>query len=98
MIKSRERHEAIVEKDKAEYVTDSLNKKVYQNTIIFSTGGFLKKGNAILTICTENDHLQEVVKIMKTVCGKKTMVEVNVPDAEMPQGVLATPIWMGGIT
>ena len=74
------------------------NKKVYQNTIIFSTGGFLKKGNAILTICTENDHLHEVVKIMKTVCGKKTMVEVNVPDAEMPQGVLATPIWMGGIT
>ena len=98
MIKSRERVEVIVEEVSSEYVTFFFYKKVYQNTIIFSTGGFLKKGNAILTICTENDHLHEVVKIMKTVCGKKTMVEVNVPDAEMPQGVLATPIWMGGIT
>lgn len=52
-------------------MTDSSNKKGYQSTIIFSTGGFLKK---------------------------RTTVEVNVPYAEMSQGVLDTPIWMGDIT
>ena len=52
MIK-RKRHEiiyAIVKKNKAEYVTVSLNKNGYQATIFFSTGGFLKKGNATLMI------------------------------------------------
>lgn len=45
-------------------------------------------------ICTENDHLHKVVKIIKSVCGKRTTVEVNVPYAEISQSVLATPIWM----
>lgn len=89
---------AIVEKDKAEYVTDSLNKKGYQATIISSTGGFLKKGNATIIICTENDNLHKVVPIIKSVCGKRTKVEVNFPYTDMSQDVLATPIWSGGIT
>ena len=35
---------AIVERDNAERVTDALNGKGYQATMISSTGGFLKKG------------------------------------------------------
>ena len=45
---------AIVERDNVERVTDALNSKGYQATVISSTGGFLKKGNSTLMICTED--------------------------------------------
>lgn len=42
--------------------------------------------------------LHKVVKIIKSACGKRTTFEVYVLFSEISQSVLATPIWMGGIT
>lgn len=88
---------AIVERDNAERVTDALNSKGYQATMISSTGGFLKKGNSTIMTCTEDDNLQDVVKVIKTVCGERVSVDVNVPYNAMVQGTQSAPIWAGGI-
>lgn len=88
---------AIVERDNAERVTDALNSKGYQATMISSTGGFLKKGNSTLMTCTEDDKLQEVVKIIKAVCGERISVDVDVPYNAMSQGMQSAPVWVGGI-
>ena len=88
---------AIVERDNVERVTDALNSKGYQATVISSTGGFLKKGNSTLMICTEDEKLQEVVKVIKAVCGERIKVDVDVPYNAMAQGMQHAPVWVGGI-
>lgn len=87
----------IVDRDIVEYVTGSLNREGYQATILSSTGGFLKKGNSTIMICTENENLQKVIKLIKGVCGERTTIDVDIPYSTMSHEMQTVPVWTGGI-
>ncbi|MGI6017486.1 MAG: cyclic-di-AMP receptor [Marvinbryantia sp.] len=70
---------AIVSHDDSDQVIAELNKNGYQATKISSTGGFLRKGNATLMICTDDEKMDHVVKLIQEVCGERKTIEVHTP-------------------
>lgn len=70
---------AIVRYDNEDEVIASLTKKHYSVTKLATTGGFLKKGNTTLIIGTEEEHVDEVIDIIKHECGTHQKINVNMP-------------------
>lgn len=70
---------AIIGNEDDEEVICQLNGAGYKATKLSSTGGFLKKGNTTLMICTEDENVSDVSRLIEGVCGKRETVEINVP-------------------
>lgn len=69
----------IISNDDSDRVVYELNKENYSATKLSTTGGFLKKGNTTLMICTEDENVEKVAKLVENVCGKRETVEISVP-------------------
>lgn len=55
----------IIHKDDARGLVDALLEKGFRATIISTTGGFLREGNATILVGTEDDKVDEVLKIIE---------------------------------
>ena len=58
-------------------VTAVLNKEGYYVTKLASTGGFLREGNTTLMIGTEEEKVDDVINIVKKVCGPRKQIIAN---------------------
>lgn len=58
----------IVHDSDAEDVIQALVQKDYRVTRMSSTGGFLRRGNSTLLVGVEDQQVDPVIDILKTVC------------------------------
>ena len=63
---------AIVNNDDARAVSVSLTKAGFSATKLASTGGFLMSGNTTFLICSENDKVDEIIRIIHDHSHKRT--------------------------
>lgn len=59
---------AIVQDQDAPSLVEDLTDKDYRVTKLASTGGFLKSGNTTLLIGIEDDHVEDVIKLIEDNC------------------------------
>jgi uncharacterized protein YaaQ len=81
---------AIVQSDDAGALTDALREKNFQSTLISSTGGFLREGNATLLIGIEDDQIDSILQVIKENCTTRTQY-VNPMPPVMEPGELYMP-------
>jgi uncharacterized protein YaaQ len=92
---------AIVHSDDAETLTRALEQKEYRCTMISTTGGFLREGNATILVGTEGPQLEEVLSIIKENCHARTqLVSPLPPVAEAGEFYIPRPVevQVGGAT
>ncbi len=91
---------AIVNSDDSSTVQGALTEGGYFVTKLSTTGGFLKKGNTTFFVGTNDDKVEEVIRIIKKYSRKRVEKEPTVPPTEM--GEFFTPIMVdvliGGAT
>ncbi len=92
---------AIVQSDDVGALSDALREQNFQSTLISSTGGFLREGNATLFIGVADDQVDEVLAIIKENCTTRTQF-VNPMPPVMEPGELYMPqpveVQVGGAT
>ncbi len=81
---------AIVQSDDAGALSDALREANFQSTLISSTGGFLREGNATLFIGVEDSQVETALKIIKDNCHTRTQF-VNPMPPVMEPGELYMP-------
>ncbi len=81
---------AIVQSDDAGALTDALREKNFPSTLISSTGGFLREGNATLLIGVEDNQVDAVIQVIQDNCNTRTQF-VNPMPPVMEPGELYMP-------
>ena len=62
---------AIIQDEDSIDLLDSLTEKNFVVTKLATTGGFLKAGNTTLMAGVEEDKIDEIISIIKSVCKKR---------------------------
>ena len=75
---------AIVQSDDAGALTDALREKNFPSTLISSTGGFLREGNATLLIGVADDQIDAVIRVIKDNCNTRTQFVNPMPPVLEP--------------
>lgn len=92
---------SIVNSDDARPLLDSLLRKGHRATVISTTGGFLREGNATLLIVTESAKVEEVMAAIRETCRTRTQFVNPLPPVIEP-GELYMPspveVQVGGAT
>lgn len=90
---------AIVNRDDAGDVTQSLTRKGFSSTKLATTGGFLMAGNATILVGVDEEKVQEVIDIIKEQShSRKQMISAT---REMNYGYYPTmpvEVTVGGAT
>jgi uncharacterized protein YaaQ len=74
-------------------VCDELIRAGHKATILGSSGGFLREGNATLLIGAEEDALDEIRRIIAQNCrSREQVVNITPLEAATPGSFLQTPI------
>jgi uncharacterized protein YaaQ len=81
---------AIVQSDDAGALSDALREANFQSTLISSTGGFLREGNATIFVGVEDDQVDGVMKVIQDNCHTRTQF-VNPMPPVMEPGELYMP-------
>ncbi len=81
---------AIVQSDDAGALTDALREKNLPSTLISSTGGFLREGNATIYTVVEEAQVEAVLQIVKETSNTRTQY-VNPMPPVMEPGELYMP-------
>ena len=92
---------AIVHNDDAHKLTDALRDNNFQFTLISTTGGFLREGNATILVGVDADRLDAVLELIKTTCITRTQLVNPMPPVMEPGELyLAQPVevQVGGAT
>ncbi len=92
---------AIVHKDDAGQLQDVLRTHNYQSTLISTTGGFLREGNATFLIGVDEPKLGDVLGLVKQSCRTRTQLVNPMPPVMEPGELyLAQPVevQVGGAT
>lgn len=78
-------------------VIHDLNKEGFYVTKLASTGGFLREGNTTLMIGTDEDKVDKVIELVKTICGPRKQIMSNpvVPGEYVAMNVVVN---VGGAT
>jgi len=63
---------SIVHSDDARGLLEALMRKGYRATMISTTGGFLREGNATILMGTEDEKVEEVLSIIRESCHTRT--------------------------
>jgi uncharacterized protein YaaQ len=63
---------SVVHRDELYALIDALVRKGYGATVINTTGGFLREGNATLLIGAEDECVADVLKIIRANCHART--------------------------
>jgi uncharacterized protein YaaQ len=91
----------IIRDEDTNQLMEKLTQAGYMATKLATTGGFLKTGNTTLFIGVNEDKVEDVLDIIKSVCKTtKQMSLINQPIATMTEGYLSYPIevTVGGAT
>lgn len=70
---------AIVQNDDANKLISSLRENGISSTKLSSTGGFLSSGNTTILSGVEDDRVEEVIEIIRTICKTKKKVTAAIP-------------------
>ena len=93
---------AIVRNDNQDTVTSALAKAGFSITKLSTTGGFLRKGNITLMICTEDEKVDEAIEIIKNECGERQKIMIDMPFISgvnmVNYSTMPTQIEVGGAT
>lgn len=92
---------AIVQNDDAGVLTDALRDHNYSSTLISTTGGFLREGNATILVGVEQDKLEGLLALIKENCTTRTQFVNPLPPVMEPGELyLAQPVevQVGGAT
>ena len=92
---------AIVQNDDAGDLTDLLRENNYRSTLIGTTGGFLREGNATFLVGVEEESIEPLLKLIQENCKTRTqLVNPMPPVVEPGELYLAQPIevQVGGAT
>ena len=92
---------AIVHNDDARKLTDALRDHNFQFTLISTTGGFLREGNATILIGVDEDKLEDALMHIKANCVTRTQFVNPMPPVMEPGELyLAQPVevQVGGAT
>ncbi|MEW5866005.1 MAG: cyclic-di-AMP receptor [Bacillota bacterium] len=65
---------AVVQDQDASPLMDMLVDRGFRATKLATTGGFLRQGNTTLLIGTEDEDVEDVVEIIKSVCRWRTQL------------------------
>ncbi|MFW5992350.1 MAG: cyclic-di-AMP receptor [Halanaerobiaceae bacterium] len=70
---------AVVHDHDAHDLLESLNKEGFKVTKMSSTGGFLREGNTTFLIGTDEEHVEELIDIIREncQCRKKTVAPMS---------------------
>jgi len=83
----------VVNSDDAHPLIDALMGEGYRATMISTTGGFLREGNATLLIGVADENVKDVLKIVKESCHTRTQwVNPLPPTVESGELYMPTPI------
>jgi len=92
---------SIVNSDDSRPLLDTLLRRGHRATVISTTGGFLREGNATLLIVTEDDKVDDVLEAVRQNCHTRTQY-VNPLPPVMEPGELYMPtpveVQVGGAT
>jgi uncharacterized protein YaaQ len=92
---------SIVHRDDASPLVESLTRRGHRATVISTTGGFLREGNATVLVGTEAEKVEEVLGIIKENCCTRTQYVSPLPPIAEP-GELYIPrpveVEVGGAT
>lgn len=75
---------AIVQEKDSGRLTDALTKAGFQATLLASTGGFLRSGNATLLIGVEDGQIEEVLELIREVCRTREQLMSPIPPVLEP--------------
>lgn len=92
---------SIVNSEDARPLIDALMRKGHRATVISTTGGFLREGNATIFVGTDDDKVEEVLGTVRDNCHRRTQhVNPLPPVMEPGEMYLPTPIEVevGGAT
>ena len=89
---------AIVHDEDSGKLTEKLSKNSIPVTKLASTGGFLRAGNVTLMVGTDDDRVDDVIEIIKSVC--KSRKEIVAPATVSMASAISWPIevTVGGAT
>lgn len=62
---------AVVQDKDSNRLINALNEENFQTTKLATTGGFLKEGNTTLMIGCQDEHIDQVLKIIKDNCSQR---------------------------
>lgn len=92
----------VVQGKDAGTLTDKLVAKRYAITRINTSGGFLRESNATFLIGVEDDRVEDVVEIIRSVCKTRTRYLNPLPPMSEPGGEIYMPnpveVQVGGAT
>jgi uncharacterized protein YaaQ len=92
---------SIINRDDSNTLIDALMRHGYRATVISTTGGFLREGNATILIGAEDEKVQEVLQLIREGCHTRTQF-VNPLPPVMEPGELYMPtpveVQVGGAT
>ena len=84
---------SIVNSEDARPLIDALMRRGHRATMISTTGGFLREGNATLLIGVADENVRDVLKIIKESCHSRTQyVNPMPPMVESGELYMPTPI------
>lgn len=63
---------SVVHRDDAGDLVTALTRSGHQSTVISTTGGFLREGNATVLIGAPDDKVDEVLRIIRQNCHART--------------------------
>ncbi|MGB9302040.1 MAG: cyclic-di-AMP receptor [Anaerolineae bacterium] len=92
---------SIVHRDDVDTLLKALTDGGHKATLISTTGGFLREGNATVFIGTENEHVEEILSLVKENCHKRTRyLSPIVPVTEPSEFYIPEPVELevGGAT
>jgi uncharacterized protein YaaQ len=92
---------AIVHNDDAGVLTNALRDNNYSSTLISTTGGFLREGNATFLVGVEANRLEDLLALVKKTCTTRTQLVNPMPPVMEPGELyLAQPVevQVGGAT
>ncbi|MFN3728724.1 MAG: cyclic-di-AMP receptor [Fimbriimonadaceae bacterium] len=74
-------------------ITDELIKAGFKFTVIGSTGGFLREGNATIVVGVEDDEVQNLLKVIAQNCKTRDQLVNVMPFEAAPAGAfIPSPI------
>ncbi len=92
---------SIVHKDDSDILLKALTDGGHKATLISTTGGFLREGNATLFVGTDDDKVDEVLDLVRENCHKRTRyLSPIVPVTEPSEFYIPEPVELevGGAT
>ena len=83
---------AIVSSDDSREVLDRMTKAGYRATVISTTGGFLREGNATIFVGTDDQKVAQAVEVVRQTCRRRSQWVSPLPTLEGPGLEMSEPI------